>query len=62
MKEGEKISWRVEATAECEGVAYVEAASKEEAEALADDLGAAAFDWEPVRSRAIIIETVEANP
>lgn len=42
---GEKIEWKVICKSNMEGRAYVKAASKKEAEALADKLGCNDVDW-----------------
>lgn len=42
---GEKIKWKVECRGELYGTAYVEAATQEEADKLADDLDCGAVDW-----------------
>jgi hypothetical protein len=59
LKDGEKIRWKVEARADMRGTAYVQAASQEEANKLADKLSDAAFDWDT--SDHIEIDCVEPD-
>lgn len=62
LKEGEKIAWRVTASARMVGTAHVKAASKEEAEREADELNDAAFDWEPASWPYDDVEITSVEP
>jgi hypothetical protein len=44
--EGEKVKWKVTASQNMTGTAFVQAADQKEAEALADELGDSQFDWD----------------
>lgn len=61
LKEGEKLTWRVRASSRMHGTAYIEAATQEEADNLADDLSDASFDWECSKF-SIDIDSVEIDP
>ena len=43
---GEKFEWKVEVRRADQGVAYIKAASQEEADRLADDLVESDIDWD----------------
>ena len=60
-KEGEKFRWKITADCSMRGTAYVEAASQDEADNLADDLQDAAFDWDAGWGSDISILTVEPD-
>lgn len=44
-EEGEPVRWRVEASGRMRGTAYVKAATRKEADKLADELSDTDFDW-----------------
>lgn len=58
-KDGEKFRWKVLATVTCTMYAFVEAASEDEANKLADKLNTAAFDYESEGD--ISIDSVEPD-
>ena len=59
LKPGEKIKWKVVATAQMRGEAEVEASSQQEADALADKLPDSAFDWDAIEEAEVEIEEVK---